>query len=99
MHWETRWRELPPAERAWIQALIQAAGVFHLLRIGRRDPAQRLAARSLELMAEARRSQSAPGIHIQGLESVLLPISKGQIPSSFPPAEILNLRAELSSRD
>jgi predicted nucleic acid-binding protein len=42
--WEQRWqrRDLPAGERLFLQALIQSAVIFHLLRLGRMRAAQRM---------------------------------------------------------
>jgi len=51
--WEVRWRELPPSDRAQVQAAILVCGVFVLLKKARIEPAGRLARLAIERFAEA----------------------------------------------
>ncbi len=44
--WERGWKDLPQAERTYVQGLIQIAAAFHLEDLGRLDPALRLRASS-----------------------------------------------------
>jgi uncharacterized protein len=63
--WEAVWRELEGPPRIYLQGLIQASAAFHLLGIGRRDPAQRQARAAVEKLS----SVEAPdlGFEIPGL--------------------------------
>lgn len=51
--WEQEWTLLDEPWKSQIQACIQGAAVFHLLKLGRIDPAIRLAGRALELRSQA----------------------------------------------
>jgi hypothetical protein len=65
--WESAWRALAEGpERTHLQGLIQACGVFHLIGIGRVDPAARMAISALEKLRLGR-----SGVDVPGLEEVL----------------------------
>ena len=65
--WERAWVSLEHgARRVHLQGLIQAAAAFHLLALGRTDPASRLCRASLEKTA-----QGHCEIEIEGLQGAL----------------------------
>lgn len=52
-HWEQGWKGLPPRQKHYVQGLIQAAAVFHLLSLGRPGPAERLRVLALDHFNQA----------------------------------------------
>ena len=72
--WENGWVSLPEIYRLHIQALIQVAAVFHLLALGREDPALRLCASCIPKLQE--RPADGPWVEIQGAKAALLEIQR-----------------------
>ena len=92
--WERGWRILPPAQKLHIQSMIQTAAVFHLLKLGRVDPARRLAKRALEKLAQA--PSFFPRVEVPGVVTVLQKIVDEKEGGTADWAiDLKDLRAEL----
>ena len=77
--WEIVWRSAVDPEKTHLKAMIQVCGMFHLIGVGRFDPALRLAERAIELFAEAEAHfqlhARQPRLVIPGVEDVVLRIA------------------------
>jgi predicted metal-dependent hydrolase len=83
--WEREWKTLQGARREYLQALIQAAGAFHLLERGRADAARRVAR-----AARARLRRTLPlargfgrRVSVPGLARVVARLATGPAPASW----------------
>jgi predicted metal-dependent hydrolase len=103
--WERAWRRMDVPERHYVQGLIQACAVFHLLKLGRWSPARRLGRRAIERLAEARRG-AVPRPEVPGLLKLLKRILAGldasapthHAPAAGQVAEWLERAGRLRSR-
>lgn len=94
--WEIGWTRLAGPQRENVQALIQAAGAFHLLLERRREGAARALSRSALLRRAGLRESGAleavfPRIEIPGLDAALETILREKSP--FDPGVVDAIRA------
>jgi len=89
--WERGWRGLSEPEKTHIQALIQTAGVFDLVRRGRPGAAIRLARLALEKLGRISQTGGMgtrfPRVEIVGMEDLLIRItgfSEAEIAAKLP---------------
>jgi hypothetical protein len=93
--WERGWASLPHIQKLHVQALIQTAGVFDLVKRGRPGAARSLSRLALEKIELRGAVPDFPRIHISGLQAALTGISvmtESELPLKI--AEI-RLQAEL----
>jgi hypothetical protein len=98
--WERGWLALAEPEKTYLQALIQVAGVFDLVKRGRPGAALRLARSALQKLQRDRELDTAatrfPRVEIQDVEQLLSKIVTfseteivSQLPTFSPQARLL----------